>query len=50
MVRLIQVDDWLRLPVVLAEMAPRFADVNVNQFTRTNQLWRGAFKRLKAEA
>lgn len=50
MVRLIRVGDWLRLPVVLAELAPRFADVNVSQFTRSNQLWRGAYKKLKSEA
>ncbi len=49
MTRLIRVDDWLRLPVVLAEMAPRFADVDVVQFTRGQQLWQGAYRRLKAE-
>lgn len=49
MTRLIRVDDWMRLPVVLAELAPRFADVNVNQFTRSDKLWRGAYKRLRAE-
>lgn len=49
MVRLIHVDDWMRLPVVLADLAPRFADVNVSQLTRSEQLWRGAYKRLKAE-
>ena len=49
MVRLINVEDWLRLPVVLAEMAPRFADVNVNQFTRSAKLWQGAYQRLKAQ-
>lgn len=49
MTRLIRVDDWMRLPVVLAELAPRFADVSVNQFTRSDKLWRGAYKRLRAE-
>lgn len=50
MTRLIRVDDWMRLPLVLAEMAPRFADVDVVQFTRSEKLWKGAYRKLKAEA
>lgn len=47
--RLIRAGDWLRLPVVLAELAPRFADVRVSQLTRSPELWRGAYQRLLAE-
>lgn len=49
MTNLIRVDDWVRLPVVLADLAPRFADVNVSKLTRSDELWRGAYRRLRAE-
>jgi hypothetical protein len=47
--RLIRVDDWLRIPVVLAEIAPRFADVDVVKLTRSAELWQGAYLRVKNE-
>jgi hypothetical protein len=50
MASLIRVDDWVRLPVVLADLAPRFADVHVAKLTRSDALWAGAYARLKAEA
>ena len=46
MIKLIRVDDWLRLPVVLAELAPRFADVSVVKLTRSAEMWNGALERL----
>ncbi len=46
MANLIVVGDWMRLPVVLARLAPRFADVGVSQFTRSAELWKGAHARL----
>jgi len=49
MANLIRVDDWVRLPVVLANLAPRFADVHVAKLTRSSELWRGAYARLVAE-
>lgn len=49
MTSLIRVDDWVRLPVVLADLAPRFADVHVAKLTRSDALWAGAYARLKAE-
>jgi hypothetical protein len=49
MTSLIRVDDWVRLPVVLADLAPRFADVHVAKLTRSAELWTGAYERLKAE-
>jgi len=49
MARLITVGDWVRLPVVLADLAPRFADVSVVKLTRTPVLWRGAYRRLVEE-
>jgi hypothetical protein len=48
MATLITVGDWARLPVVLAELAPRFADVHVAKLTRSPALWRGAYARLLA--
>ncbi|MCB9176082.1 MAG: hypothetical protein H6648_02905 [Caldilineae bacterium] len=47
--RLIGVDDWVRVPVVLAELAPRFADVDVVKLTRSPRLWEGAYAKLKQE-
>lgn len=47
--RLIRVDDFVRIPVVLAELAPRFADVDVVKLTRPPELWEGAYERLKQE-
>ena len=46
---LIRVGDWQRLPVPLAQLAPRFADVKVKQYTRSPALWEGACERLVAE-
>lgn len=49
MANLIRAGDWLRLPVVLADIAPRFADVSVTKVTRSAELWTGACDRLVAE-
>ena len=49
MAALIRAGDWSRLPAVLAELAPRFADVQVHKVTRSAKVWRGAYGRLMAE-
>jgi hypothetical protein len=46
---LIRVGDWVRLPVVLADLVPRFSDVSVSKLTRSESLWRGAYGRLMGE-
>jgi hypothetical protein len=46
MTNLICGGDWARLPVVLAELVPRFADVHVKELTRSPDVWRGAYQRL----
>jgi len=43
---LIRVGDWSRVPVALAQMAPRFSDVSVARYTRSPALWNGARERL----
>jgi len=43
---LIRGGDWARLPVVLASLAPRFADVQVVKLTRSPRTWQGAYARL----
>jgi hypothetical protein len=48
MENLIRAGDWARLPVVHANLAPRFADVRVARRTRSPELWRGAYDRLLA--
>lgn len=37
---------WTDLPLQLAQLAPQFADVRVNQLTRPASLWEGCYKRL----
>jgi hypothetical protein len=44
--RLIRAGDWQRLPVVLGDLAPHFADIRVARLTRSERLWRGAYERL----
>ena len=43
---LLVVEDWARVPVALAQLAPRFADVSVVKLTRSSTLWEGAHARL----
>jgi hypothetical protein len=45
---LIRGGDWARLPVVLAGLAPRFADVQVVKLTRSPRTWQGAYDKLMA--
>ncbi len=40
---------WDQLPVVLAQLMPRFADVKVKQMTRKPVLWQGAYERFMRE-
>lgn len=37
---------WERLPAELAQLAPRFADVRILQWTRRAETWRGSYVRL----
>jgi hypothetical protein len=46
---LLVVEDWGRVPLALAQLAPRFADVNVVKLTRSSALWNGAYDRLVQE-
>jgi len=49
MVALIQQGDWDRLPGVLANLLPHFADVRVSKLVRPSSLWQGAYQRLLDE-
>jgi hypothetical protein len=40
---------WDYLPVVLAQLMPRFADITVKQMTRKPALWQGAYERFMGE-
>jgi len=46
---IIRAGDWARLPVVLADLAPRLADIHVAKLTRSPALWAGAYERLMAQ-
>ena len=50
MANLISGGDWARLPVVLARIAPRFADIHVAKLTRSPRTWRGAYRKLTGGA
>ncbi|RMG93941.1 MAG: hypothetical protein D6706_14510 [Chloroflexi bacterium] len=40
---------WDLLPELLADLFPRFADIQIKSMTRKPSLWRGAYKKLLAE-
>jgi hypothetical protein len=40
---------WDLLPGLLAELFPRFSDVQIKTMTRSPSMWRGAHKKLVAE-
>lgn len=42
-------EQWDRLPDVLTELMPRFADVRIKRLTRKPSLWEGAYERLLQE-
>ncbi len=41
--------DWHRLPYLLAELAPRFADIRVTRMTRQPITWKAAYTLLLAQ-
>ncbi|MFQ5852404.1 MAG: hypothetical protein ACE5JU_17715 [Candidatus Binatia bacterium] len=43
---LLRGEEWVRLPVVLARLAPRFADIKVRRLTRSPALWQDCYQRL----
>jgi len=42
-------DAWDLLPELMADLFPRFADIQIKKMTRKPTLWRGAHQRLLAE-
>jgi hypothetical protein len=40
---------WDLLPGLLADLFPRFADIQLKTMTRSSDLWRGAYDKLLAE-
>lgn len=36
---------WNRLPVILAQLMPHFADIRIKQLTRKPVLWQGAYEK-----
>jgi hypothetical protein len=42
-------DAWDLMPELLADLFPRFADIQLKTMTRTADLWRGNYQRLMAE-
>lgn len=43
---LIYEERWQELPLLLAKLAPHFADVTVKRMTRKPTFWQGAYQRL----
>jgi len=46
---IIRTGRWHELPPVLAELAPRFADVQVTKYVKPASLWQGCYTRLMQE-
>lgn len=42
-------DAWDLLPELMAELFPRFADIQIKTMTRDPEAWRGAYRRLLSE-
>lgn len=40
---------WAELPEVLAQLAPKFADISIAKMTRTPDTWESAYQRLVKE-
>ena len=40
---------WGELPLALAELAPKFSDITITKFVRTEALWQGRYKQLLTE-
>ncbi len=41
---------WGDLPIALAELAPKFSDITITKYVRTEALWQGRYRQLMAEA
>ena len=41
---------WTELPAVLAQLAPRFADIRIAKMTRPPETWASAYERLMKES
>jgi hypothetical protein len=37
---------WLRIPELMIDLLPRFADIKIAKFTRSSKTWAGAYERL----
>ncbi|MBN1642466.1 MAG: hypothetical protein JXA09_14620 [Anaerolineae bacterium] len=37
---------WDKVPQMLAALFPRFADITISRYTRSSELWDGAYQRL----
>lgn len=47
--QMIYADEWEKLPQMMVQLIPKFADININKFTRTSDEWDGAHERLLDE-
>ncbi len=45
--KILRDERWADLPLELAQLTPRFADVRVVQFTKPASLWEGAWQKLQ---
>ena len=46
---LIRQEAWTELPLLLTKLFPHFSDIKVTRFTRSPELWEGAYERLLKE-
>ncbi|MBC7812762.1 MAG: hypothetical protein H7175_16525 [Burkholderiales bacterium] len=42
-------EDWSRMPIMMAKLLPRVADIKITKLTRKESLWQGSYTRLLRE-
>ena len=47
---IIRSDGWDKLPELMIKLFPRFADIKVTRFTRSPELWAGAYEQFLSQA
>ncbi len=46
LLELIKAGDWNKLPALLVQLLPHFAEIKINKFTRNEDLWQGKYNQL----
>mgnify|MGYP005662528995 CR=1 FL=1 len=47
--KLVQADDWDKMPETMVKLFPHFSDIKINKMTRNPKDWEGTYRKLKEE-